>query len=251
MASDCNMWAVTNYSKAGRERNKKRKEVFKMSTRMSKKETRERIHQYSCFSSEKLANGSKDRAILPKYVETVIRCACNGERLAANDVKARKAEKSDIVMIINGKRRKIEVKCSAGAVFYAWKDGFGNALDLPDTLDNFSESDILADADYVIYTPDVFSEWLDNPEQVIKSCFVMTRQDFIGLLLATTKGKSYGLKIDRERGQVTMCNMVDKKRNKETGEVKYYPARLDRAWDYIGANNLPPVESWLKELGRL
>lgn len=222
-----------------------------MDTRMSKKETRERIHQYSCFSSEKLANGSKDRAILPKYVETVIRCACNGERLAAKDVKARKAEKSDIVMIINGKRRKIEVKCSAGAVFYAWKDGFGNALDLPDTLDNFSESDILAGADYVIYTPDVFSEWLDNPEQVIKSCFVMTRQDFIGLLLATTKGKSYGLKIDRERGQVTMCNMVDKKRNKETGEVKYYTARLDRAWDYIESNGFPTVESWLKELGRL
>ena len=221
-----------------------------MSTRMSKKETKERIHQYSCFSSEKLANGSKDRAILPKYVETVIRCACNGERLAANDVKARKAEKSDIVMIINGKRRKIEVKCSAGAVFYAWKDGFGNALDLPDTLDNFSESDILAGADYVIYTPDVFSEWLNNPEQVIKSCFVLTRQDFINLLLATTKGKNYGLKIDKARGQVTMCNLTEKKKMKD-GSVKTYTTRLDRAWDFIESNNLPTVESWLKELGRL
>lgn len=221
-----------------------------MSTRMSKKETRERIHQYSCFSSEKLANGSKDRAILPKYVETVIRCACNGERLAANDVKARKSEKSDIVMIINGKRRKIEVKCSAGAVFYAWKDGFGNALDLPDTLDNFSESDILAGADYVIYTPDVFSEWLDNPKQVIKSCFVLTRQDFINLLLATTKGKNYGLKIDRARGQVTMCNLTEKKKMKD-GSIKTYTTRLDRAWDFIESNGFPTVESWLKEMGRL
>ena len=166
---------------------------------MGKKETRERVHQYSCFSAEKLANGSKDTAILPKYVETVNRCACNGERLAANDVKARKSEKSDIIMVINGKRCKIEVKCSAGAVFYAQKDGFGNALDLPDTLEDFSESDILADADYVIYTPDTFAEWLENPAQVIKSCFVMSRQDFIGLLLATTKGKNYGLKIDKAR----------------------------------------------------
>lgn len=222
-----------------------------MSKKMGKKETREQIHQYSCFSSEKLANGSKDTAILPKYVETVNRCACNGERLAANDVKARKAEKSDIIMIINGKRRKIEVKCSAGAVFYARKDGFGNALDLPETLEDFNESDILSDADFVIYTPDTFAEWLDNPMQIIKSCYVMTRKEFIGLLLATTNGKSYGLKIDRARGQVTMCNMVDKKRNKETGEVKYYTARLDRAWDYIESNGFPTVESWLKELGRL
>lgn len=226
------------------------KKVVTMS-KMSKKQTKERMHQYSCFSSEKLANGSKDTAILPKYVETVNRCACNGERLAANDVKARKAEKSDIIMVINGKRRKIEVKCSAGAVFYARKDGFGNALDLPDTLDNFNESDILADADYVIYTPDTFSEWLENPTQVIKSCFVMTRAEFIGLLLATTNGKSYGLKIDKARGQVTMCNLVDKKRNKETGEIKYYTSRLDRAWDYIESHNFPTVESWLKELGRL
>ena len=154
-------------------------------------------------------------------------------------------------MIINGKRRKIEVKCSAGAVFYAWKDGFGNALDLPQSLDEFSENQILAGADFVIYAPDTFSDWLNNPEQVIKSCFVMTRQDFIEMLLATTKGKSYGLKIDRERGQVTMCNMVDKNRNKETGEVKYYTARLDRAWDFIESHNFPTVESWLKELGRL
>ena len=79
----------------------------------------------------------------------------------------------------------------------------------------------------------------------------MTRAEFIGLLLATTNGKSYGLKIDRARGQVTMCNLVDKKRNKETGEVKYYTARLDRAWDYIESHNFPTVESWLKELGRL
>lgn len=219
--------------------------------KMGKKATQERLHQYSCFSSEKLANGSKDTAILPKWVETVNRCACNGERLAENDVKARKADKTDIIMFINGKRCKIEVKCSAGAVFYARKDGFGNALDLPETLDNFSESNILADADYVIYTPDTFTEWLENPEQIIKSCFVMTRQDFIGLLLATTKGKNYGLKIDRARGQITMCNMVDKKRNKETGEIKYYTSRLDRAWDYIESHNFPTVESWLKGMGRL
>lgn len=218
--------------------------------KMGKKETKERIHQYSCFSSEKLASGSKDTAILPKYVETVSRCACNGERLAVNDVKARKAEKSDIIMVINGKRRKIEVKCSAGAVFYAQKDGFGNALNLPDTLEDFSESDILADADFVIYTPDTFTEWLDNPEQVIKSCFVMTRAEFIGLLLATTNGKNYGLKIDKARGQVTMCNLTERKKLKD-GNVKTYTTRLDRAWDYIDEHNFPTVESWLKELGRL
>lgn len=218
--------------------------------KMGKKATQERMHQYSCFSSEKLANGSKDTAILPKWIEMVNRCACNGERLAENDVKARKADKTDIIMVINGKRCKIEVKCSAGAVFYARKDGFGNALDLPETLDNFSESDILADADYVIYTPDTFTEWLDNPEQIIKSCFVMTRQDFIGLLLATTKGKNYGLKIDKARGQVTMCNMTERKKLKD-GNVKTYTTRLDRAWDYIDEYNFPTVESWLKELGRL
>ena len=219
--------------------------------KMGKKRTAEKINQYAALSHEKLQNGSKDTAILPKWVETVNRMACNGERLAVDDVKARKAEKTDIVMVINGKRCKIEVKCSAGAVFYAQKDGFGNSLNLPDTLDNFSESDILSGADYVIYTPDTFAEWLDNPTQVIKSCFVMSRQDFIGLLLATTKGKNYGLKIDKARGQVTMCNLVDKKRNKETGEIKYYTSRLDRAWDYIESHNFPTVESWLKELGRL
>jgi hypothetical protein len=219
--------------------------------KMGKKQTAEKINQYAALSHDKLQSGSKDTAILPKWVETVNRCACNGERLAVNDVKARKADKTDIIMIINGKRCKVEVKCSAGAVFYAKKDGFGNALDLPETLDNFNESDILPDADFVIYTPDTFSEWLENPAQVIKSCFVMTRQDFIGLLLATTKGKNYGLKIDKARGQVTMCNMVDKKRNKETGEIKYYTSRLDRAWDYIESHNFPTVESWLKELGRL
>lgn len=218
--------------------------------KMGKKQTTEKINQYAALSYDKLQSGSKDTAILPKWVETVNRCACNGERLAVNDVKARKADKTDIIMIINGKRCKVEVKCSAGAVFYAKKDGFGNPLDLPDTLEDFSESDILADADYVIYTPDTFSEWLENPAQVIKSCFVMTRADFIGLLLATTKGKNYGLKIDKARGQVTMCNMTERKRLKD-GNVKTYTTRLDRAWDYIDEHHFPTVESWLKELGRL
>lgn len=219
-------------------------------SKLGKKATAERINQYANLSKDKLQN-SKDTAIVHKWTETVLRCACNGERLSANDIKARRAEKDDIVMYIEGKRYNIEVKCCAGAVFYAKKDGVGNPLNLPETLDNFSESDILAGADYVIYTPDVFSEWLDNPEQVIKSCFVMTRQDFIEMLLAMTKGRNYGLKIDKVRGQVTMCNLVDKKRNKETGEVKYYTARLDRAWDYIESRGFPTVESWLKELGRL
>ena len=135
-------------------------------------------------------------------------------------------------------------------MFYARKDGCGNSLDLPDTLDNFNESDILANADYVIYAPDVFSEWLDNPEQVIKSCFIMKRADFINLLLATTKGKNYGLKIDKARGQVTMCNLTERKKMKD-GTVKTYTTRLDRAWDFIESNNFPTVENWLKELGRL
>lgn len=219
-------------------------------SKMGKKQTAEKINQYAALSHEKLQNGSKDTAIIHKWVETVNRCACNGERLAASDIKARKSEKDDIVMVINGKRTRIEVKCCAGAVFYAKKDGCGNSLDLPDTLDNFNESDILANADYVIYTPDVFSEWLDNPEQVIKSCFIMKRADFINLLLATTKGKNYGLKIDKVRGQVTMCNLTERKKMKD-GTVKTYTTRLDRAWDFIESHNFPTVESWLKELGRL
>ena len=222
-----------------------------MDTRMGKKETAKKIREYAELSREKLQSGSKDTGVLPKWAETVIRAACNGERLAVNDVKARRAEKSDIVMYIGKKRCKLEVKCSAGAVFYSRKDGCGNPLDLPQSLDEFGENQILAGADFVIYAPDTFPEWLNNPEQVLKSSFVMSRTDFIGLLLAMTKGRNYGLKIDRARGQVTMCNLVDKKRNKETGEVKYYTARLDRAWDFIESNGFPTVESWLKELGRL
>lgn len=222
-----------------------------MDTRMGKKETAKCINKYATLSRQKLESGSKDTAILHKWTETVLRAACNGERLAFSDVKARKSEKRDITMVIDKKRYSIEVKCCAGAVFYARKDGCGNPLNLPETLDDFSESDILANADFVLYTPDVFPEWLNNPEEVLKSCFVMTRQDFIEMLLAMTKGRNYGLKIDRARGQVTMCNLVDKKHNKETGEVKYYTARLDRAWDYIESRGFPTVESWLKELGRL
>lgn len=222
-----------------------------MSDKMGKKETKERIHQYAELSREKLQSGSKDTAILPKWTETVIRAACNGERLARNDVKARGLEKTDIMMVIDGKRCKLEVKCSAGAVFYSRKDGCGNPLDLPQTMDEFSENQILAGADFVVYAPDTFPDWLNNPEQVLKSSFVLTRADFIDLLLAMTKGRNYGLKIDRARGQVTMCNLVDKKRNKKTGEIKYYTARLDRAWDFIESKGFPTVESWLKELGRL
>lgn len=221
-----------------------------MDTRMSKKETARKIREYAMLSREKL-NSSKDTGVLPKWAETVIRAACNGERLSVNDVKARRAEKSDIVMYIEKKRVKLEVKCCAGAVFYARKDGCGNPLDLPQTIDEFDESQILSGADLVVYAPDTFPEWLNNPERVLKSSFVLTRADFIDLLLAMTKGRNYGLKIDRARGQVTMCNLVDKKRNKETGEVKYYTARLDRAWDFIESKGFPTVESWLKELGRL
>lgn len=222
-----------------------------MSEKMGKRETAKKIREYATLSREKLQGGSKDTGILPKWAETVIRSACNGERLAVNDVKARRAEKSDIVMYIGKKRIKLEVKCGAGAVFYSKKDGCGNPLDLPQTLDEFSENQILAGADFVVYAPDTFEDWLNNPEQVLKSSFVLTRADFIDLLLAMTKGRNYGLKIDRARGQVTMCNLVDKKRNKETGEIKYYTARLDRAWDYIEAKGFSTVESWLKELGRL
>ena len=222
-----------------------------MSNKMGKKETIQKIRKYAELSRTKMQSGSKDTAILPKWAETVIRAACNGERLARNDVKARGLEKTDIVMVIDGKRCKLEVKCSAGAVFYSRKDGCGNPLDLPQTVDEFDESQILSGADLVIYAPDTFPDWLNNPEQVLKSSFVLTRADFIDLLLAMTKGRNYGLKIDRARGQVTMCNLVDKKRNKETGEVKYYTARLDRAWDFIESKGFPTVESWLKEKGRL
>lgn len=222
-----------------------------MSSKMGKKETIQKIREYAELSKEKLQSGSKDTAILPKWAETAIRAACNGERLARNDVKARGLEKTDITMVIDGKRCKLEVKCSAGAVFYSRKDGCGNPLDLPQSLEQFGENQILAGADFVIYAPDTFPDWLNNPEQVLKSAFVLTRADFIDLLLAMTKGRNYGLKIDRARGQVTMCNLVDKKRNKETGEVKYYTARLDRAWDFIESRGFPTVESWLKELGRL
>lgn len=220
-----------------------------MDTRMGKRETAQKIREYAELSRGKL-NSSKDTAILPKWAETVIRSACNGERLARNDVKARGLEKTDIIMVINGKRVKLEVKCSAGAVFYARKDGCGNPLDLPQSLEQFSENQILAGADFVVYAPDTFEDWLNNPERVLKSCFVLTRQDFINLLLATTKGKNYGLKIDKIRGQVTMCNLTEKKKMKD-GSVKTYTTRLDRAWDFIESNNFPTVESWLKELGRL
>ena len=216
---------------------------------MGKKETIQKIREYAELSREKLQN-SKDTGVLPKWAETVIRSACNGERLAVNDVKARKSEKSDIVMYIGKKRVKLEVKCGAGAVFYSRKDGCGNPLDLPQTIEQFSENQILASADFVIYAPDTFEDWLNNPERVLKSCFVLTRQDFINLLLATTRGKNYGLKIDKARGQVTMCNLTEKKKMKD-GNVKIYTTRLDRAWDFIESNNFPTVESWLKELGRL
>lgn len=219
-------------------------------SKMGKRQTMEKINQYAALSHAKLQNGSKDTGVLPKWAETVIRAACNGERLAVDDIKARRAEKTDVVMFINNRRVKLEVKCGAGAVFYSKKDGFGNSINLPETLDNFSESDILAGADFVVYVPDTFDEWLNNPTQVLKSCFVMSRTDFIGLLLATAKGKSYGLKIDKARGQVTMCNLTERKKLKD-GSVKTYTTRLDRAWDYIDEHNFPTVESWLKELGRL
>lgn len=221
-----------------------------MSKKMGKKETIQKIREYAELSREKLQGGSKDTGILPKWAETVIRAACNGERLSADDVKARRAEKSDIVMYIEKKRIKLEVKCSAGAVFYARKDGCGNPLDLPQTIDEFGENQILSGADLVVYAPDTFPEWLNNPEQVLRSCFVLTRQDFIEMLLAMTKGRNYGLKIDKVRGQVTMCNLTERKKMKD-GSIKTYTTRLDRAWDFIESNNFPTVESWLKELGRL
>lgn len=220
-----------------------------MDTRMGKRETAQKIREYAELSREKL-NSSKDTGVLPKWAETVIRAACNDERLSANDVKARRAEKSDIVMYIEKKRVKLEVKCGAGAVFYSKKDGCGNPLDLPQSLEQFSENQILAGADLVVYAPDTFEDWLNNPERVLKSCFIMTRQDFIDLLLATTKGKNYGLKIDKVRGQVTMCNLTERKKMKD-GSVKTYTTRLDRAWDFIESHDFPTVESWLKELGRL
>lgn len=218
--------------------------------KMGKKATAESIRRYADLSADKLERGSRDTGILPKWAETVIRAACNGERLAVDDIKARRAEKTDVVMYINNRRVKLEVKCSAGAVFYAKKDGFGNPLNLPNSLEDFSEADILSDADYVIYAPDTFISWLEKPADVLKSCFVMTRQDFIRLLLATTRGKNYGLKIDRARGQVTMCNMTERKKLRD-GTVKTYTTRLDRAWDYIEEGNFLCVEDWLKKLGRL
>ena len=77
-----------------------------MSRKMGKKETIQKIREYAELSREKLQN-SKDTGVLPKWAETVIRSACNGERLAVNDVKARKSEKSDIVMYIGKKRVKL------------------------------------------------------------------------------------------------------------------------------------------------
>lgn len=164
-------------------------------SKMGKKQTAEKINQYAALSHDKLQSGSKDTGVLPKWAETVVRAACNGERLSIDDVKARRAEKTDVVMYINNRRVKLEVKCSAGAVFYAHKDGFGNALDLPNTLEEFDESQILSGADLVVYAPDTFAEWLNNPAQVLRSSFVMSRADFIGLLLATAKGKTTGLKL--------------------------------------------------------
>lgn len=181
---------------------------------MKRNEFLEKLEQYKeelARQDEKRSTGSKG-----KLAEVLLRNYILKKGIKnASDVRARKAEKIDVVRKAYGR---IEIKTGSGAVAYGY--GF--------TKEDCIAENVCADADMICWTP-FNGFWTE--ETLYSMTWVFTRDEFISTLETIGKnGLQSSLKISKQGGQINIQTIT--------------PKMEDRLWEIL--ENMPTVEEFFK-----
>lgn len=164
-----------------------------------------------------------------KDVEMYVRHACYTKGLrSTSDFRARSAKTVDLILFINGKRYRADVK-TGGTV---------GKLTGPE----WDESDILPDADYVVFP---VMTHIKTEEQLLDRSLILTREAFIDLLgQASRKGV---------RGTVHAVITTEKSKKQRPPVLAFQPKPLEMlrilAWEMIKQGNAYTVRDYLVERG--
>ena len=163
--------------------------------------------------------------------EVLVRDALNVHGISSkDDMRARLLNQTDCSIKLDGHYVRFEVKTGAGALLY------GNFT--KDDLDAITDADIFPDIDFVVFGID---GKLINEETFRKTMVVFTREDFIEMLHYTGKhGLRSSIKIGKNGAQVQI----------QEWKTKACEARYNKFWDYVEENDIPDLDTFLRQIGR-
>lgn len=150
----------------------------------------------------------------------------------AEDVKARRLDRTDTLVYVNGKRVRIEVKSGAGAVGYRMGDGMGGYIN-PFTKADFVEEEVFPTADLIVWYP--WGAQAIAHADPFKMGWVFTREEFLRMMERIgKKGFKSCLRVTKNGGQLNLQNLT--------------VGMEDRLYDVL--EELRTVRDLLEELGR-
>lgn len=179
-----------------------------MAKKLTKEEQKKAVQAYVAYCKRNRKE-KNDKGAMGKIADVLGREYVI-KRLRTNDVKARAASKADCTFKgSDGKMHSIEFKTGNGALAYEYDDGF---IDV---------ERLLAGVEYLAYNP----EYCDNM-QVQDQFFVMTRDEFIDLLMSYSEKKPLTwFKLNKAYRQVNIQEFKnsDKKYNYLLDALYEYP----------------------------
>lgn len=125
---------------------------------------------------------------------------------SAHDIKARRLDKDDTTIKLDGMRLTIEIKSGAGAVNYREGDGMGGYFD-PFTKEDFVAENVLPRAGLIIWYP--WGEMAFNHADPFKMGWVFTREEFLAMMETIgKKGFKSCLRVTKNGGQLNLQNLT-------------------------------------------
>ena len=196
---------------------------------MKRSEIEKAIHDYE----ENRLSCARDTGKYGKVLEDRTRDAlkAHGIRIV-EDVKARRLDRVDTLVSVNGKRVRIEVKSGAGAVGYRMGDGMGGYIN-PFTKADFVEEEVFPTADLIVWYP--WGAQAIAHADPFKMGWVFTREEFLRMMERIgKKGLKSCLRVTKNGGQLNLQNLT--------------VGMEDRLYDVL--EELRTVRDLLEELGR-
>lgn len=166
---------------------------------MKRAEILEAIRAYE----ENRDNCKNDKGRYGKILEVRTRDALLKKGIrSARDVKARRLDKDDTRIQLDGERLAIEIKSGSGAVDYREGDGMGGYFD-PFTKEDFTPENVFPKAGLIIWYP--WGEMAFNHADPFKMGWVFTRDEFLSMMETIgKKGFKSCLRVTKNGGQLNL-----------------------------------------------
>ena len=187
-----------------------------MSKLLGKRATSEQVKVYIDLCV-KARNDKNDTGANGKMADVMCRAYVN-KRLRDTDIKCRKSTEDDCKFKgSDGKYHTIEFKTGCGALAYEYE------------LEYIENELLLQDVEYIAYNPE-----LCHTMPIEKQFFVMTREQFLSILLDYSETKPHTLmKINKSRRQVNIQSF--------TNSTKKYEYLMENLFEY------PTLEQFIEQ----